>query len=483
MGVHLIDSALFGDQFSTAAMRRVFDDAAMVRSWMQVEAALARAEAAVGLIPRSAAETISTCVAETTWDPAALTEGIAATFHPLVPAIRLLAERCGEAGGYVHWGATTQDIMDTGLVLQLRDAAALLQADMQALRHAWGELAARYRDASMPGRTHGQHAPPVTCGYKVAVWVAELDRHLERLAACLPRLLVGQLAGASGTLASFGPHALQIQRLMLEDLGLGVPPICWHTARDGLAEFVGLLGMLCATLAKAALEVIHLQATEVAEVEEPFVWGKVGSSTMPHKRNPMICELIVALGRIIRQDAALALDTMVQEHERDMAAWQAEWEYVPRACLLTASALSHSLRVAQGLRVDTARMRANIDLSDGLALSEPVMLELGHHIGRQEAHEVVYRICMAVAEGGGSFRQALLNDPAVNAHLSPTQIDALLQPERYLGVAPACVDRVVAASAPGHTLPRVAGRWPYERGMVPRTAGIPVPGHVADPPV
>ncbi|HKO25058.1 MAG TPA: lyase family protein, partial [Chloroflexota bacterium] len=151
MGVHLIDSALFGDQFSTAAMRRVFDDATMVRSWMQVEAALARAQATVGLIPRSAAETISSCVAETTWDPAALTEGITATFHPLVPAIRLLAERCGEAGGYVHWGATTQDIMDTGLVLQLRDAAALLQADMQALRHAWGELAVRYRDASMPG--------------------------------------------------------------------------------------------------------------------------------------------------------------------------------------------------------------------------------------------------------------------------------------------------------------------------------------------
>jgi adenylosuccinate lyase len=213
------------------------------------------------------------------------------------------------------------------------------------------------------------------------------------------------------------------------------------------------------------------------------VWGKVGSSTMPHKRNPMICELIVALGRIVRQDAALALDTMVQEHERDMAAWQAEWEYVPRACLLTASALFHSLRVAQGLRVDTARMRANIDLSDGLALSEPVMLELGHHIGRQEAHEVVYRICMAVTEGGGSFRQALLDDPAVNAHLSPPQIDALLQPERYLGVAPACVDRVVASSAPGPTLPRAAGRWPYERGMVPRTAGVPVPRHVSDPPV
>lgn len=442
MGVHLIDSALFRDQFGTAPMRRVFDDAAMVRSWMQVEAALARAEAAVGLIPQDAADAISACVAETAWDAAELADGVAATFHPLVPAIRLLAQRCGAAGAYVHWGATTQDIMDTGLVLQLREAIALLHADMADLRRAWADLATRHRDTPMPGRTHGQHAPPITFGYKVAVWLAELDRHLERLAACAPRVLVGQLAGAVGTLASFGPHGLEIQRLMLADLGLGVPPICWHTARDGLAEFVGLLGMLCATLGKVALEVIHLQATEVAEVEEPFVWGKVGSSTMPHKRNPMICELIVALGRIVRQDAALALETMVQEHERDMGAWQAEWEYVPRACLLTASALTHSLRVARGLHVDAVRMRANIDLSGGLALSEAVMLELGQYIGRQEAHEVVYRISMAVAESGGSFLHALRDDPMVHAHLNATQIDVLLQPERYLGAAPACVDRV-----------------------------------------
>lgn len=445
MGVHLIDSALFSDQFSTEAMRRVFADEAMFRSWMRVEAALARAEAAVDLIPREAAHTISACASAIDWEPAALAAGIAATFHPLVPAIRLLSDRCGEAGAYVHWGATTQDIMDTGLVLQLRDALELLRADAVAVRAAWQELAMRYRDTPMPGRTHGQHAPPITFGYKVAVWLAELDRHLERLAACAPRLLVGQLAGASGTLASFGPRGLEVQRLMMEDLELGVPPICWHTARDALAELVVLLGLLCATLAKVALEVIHLQAPEMAEVEEPFTWGKVGSSTMPHKRNPMICELIVALGRIVRQDAALALDTMVQEHERDMAAWQAEWEYVPRACLLTSSALAHSLRVARGLHVDAARMRANIDLTGGMALSEVVMLELGTFIGRQEAHEVVYRISMQTIEQGGSFRQALFDDPTVRAHLSPEQIETLLQPERYLGAAPACVDRVVSA--------------------------------------
>ncbi len=448
MGVHLIDSALFGDQFGTEAMRQVFDDAAVVRSWMRAEAALARAEATVGLIPREAARTISQCVAETDWEPGALADGIAATFHPLVPAIRLLAARCGAAGAYVHWGATTQDIMDTGLALQLREAIGLLGADMRALRAAWAEVAARHRDTPMPGRTHGQHGPPITFGFKVAVWISELDRHLERLAACAPRLLMGQLAGATGTLASFGPDGLEIQRRMMEDLGLGVPAICWHTARDTLAEFVGLLGLLGATLGKVALEVIHLQATEVAELEEPFAWGKVGSSTMPHKRNPMICELIVALGRIVRQDAALALDTMVQEHERDMGAWQAEWEYVPRACLLTASALAHSLRVARGLRVDPGRMRANIDLTGGLALSEVVMLELGRSVGRQEAHDVVYRICMRVIEHSGSFREDLLDDTLVRAHLTPAQVDALLDPERYLGVAPACVDRVLTPAAP-----------------------------------
>jgi 3-carboxy-cis,cis-muconate cycloisomerase len=364
-----------------------------------------------------------------------------------VPAIRLLAEQCGDAGAYVHWGATTQDILDTGVVLQLREAMRLLRADMQDLRDAWRDLAILYRDTPMPGRTHGQHAPPITFGFKVAIWVAEIDRHLERLDACASRLLVGQLAGASGTLASFGPSGLEVQRLMLEDLGLGVPPICWHTARDALAELVCLLGMVCATLGKVALEIIHLQATEVAELEEPFAWGKVGSSTMPHKRNPMMCELIVALGKIVRQDAALALDTMVQEHERDMGPWQAEWEYVPRACVLAASALAYSLRVARGLRVDTRRMRANIDLTGGLALSEVVMLELGRHIGRQVAHDVVYRVAMGVVEHGGSFREALVADPEVQAHLSPEQIDALLQPERYLGAAPACVDRVVGTTS------------------------------------
>ena len=460
MGVHMIDSALFGDQFSTRSMRRVFDDTATVRAWMRAEAALARAEAAVGVVPREAAQRISACVADTEWEPAALAAGIAETFHPLVPAIRLLAARCGEAGAYVHWGATTQDIMDTGLILQLRDALDLLQADMRALRDSWRDLAVCYRDTPMIGRTHGQHAPPITFGFKVAIWLAELDRHLDRMTACRPRLLVGQLAGAVGTLASFGQQGMEIQRLMMADLGLGAPAICWHTARDGLAELVGILGMLCATLAKVALEVIHLQQTEVAEVEEPFVWGKVGSSTMPHKRNPMMCELIVALGRIVRQDATLALDTMVQEHERDMGAWQAEWEYVPRACLLTASALAHSTQVARGLRVDSQRMRANMDLSGGLAMSEPVMLELGRHIGRQEAHDVVYRISMAVAETGGSFLEALRADPAVNGHLTASQIDTLLEPERYLGAAPACVDRVVDADGRHH----IAAEPPGQRG-------------------
>ena len=447
MGVHLIDSALFGDQFGTAPMRLIFEDTAVVRSWMAVEAALARAEAVCGLIPEDAATIISARAADVKWDPAALAAGIAETFHPLVPAIRMLADQCGDAGAYVHWGATTQDILDTGLVLQLRDAIRLLRNDMCDLQSAWRELARRHRDTLMPGRTHGQHGPPVTFGFKVAVWVAEMDRHLDRLDACSPRLLVGQLAGATGTLASFGPAGLEVQRLMMSDLGLGVPAITWHTARDALAEFVGFLGLLAATLGKVAREVIHLQASEVAELEEPIAFGKIGSSTMPHKRNPMICELIDALGRIVRQDTALALDTMVQEHERDMGAWQAEWEYVPRACLLTSSALAHSLRVARGLRVDAQRMRANIDVTGGLALSEVVMLELGRSIGRQDAHEVVYRVAMQVAEQGGSFREALLAEPEVQAHLGPAHIDELLRPERYLGSAPACVDQVLERTA------------------------------------
>jgi len=330
--------------------------------------------------------------------------------------------------------------------LQLKEAYALLRRDLLALEVALLSLAEGHRDTIMTGRTHGQHALPTTFGYKVAVWLQENRRHLDRLHACAPRVLVGQLGGAVGTLASFPADGLEVQRRMLEDLGLAVPETAWHTARDGLAEWVCVLGMIAATMGKIANEVINLQRSEIAELEEPFELGKIGSSTMPHKRNPKICEAIVAGSLVVRQDASLALNAMVHEHERDMGPWQAEWEFVPRATIMTAGTLALTIRVLGGLHVRTGQMLRNLDTTGGLLLSEAVMLALGEKIGRQEAHELVYGVCMQVFETGRPLSEALAGEPRVSAHLTPQRIAELVDPQRYTGLAAMMTDRAIAAT-------------------------------------
>ena len=311
MPAHIFDFGLFGDQFSTAELRQIFDEGAMLQNWLDVEAALAEAEAAVGLIPASAAREILAKAKLELLDLDAVKRGLAETVHPLVPLIRELARVAGPAGEYVHWGPTTQDILDTGMSLQLKATYRVVRRDLVALIACLADRAGQHRDSVMAGRTHGQHALPITFGFKVAVWLAECLRHLERLDQSVPRVLVGQLAGAVGTLAGFGPRAREVQRLALERLGLAVPAVAWHTARDGVAEFVALAGLVGATLGKMAGEVAALQRTEVAEVEEPFAHGKVGSSTMPHKRNPAHCERVVAISKLLRAPVAPAIDDEV----------------------------------------------------------------------------------------------------------------------------------------------------------------------------
>ncbi|MFQ5694224.1 MAG: adenylosuccinate lyase family protein, partial [Nitrospinota bacterium] len=352
MPSHMVDSALFRDQFGTEEMRRIFDDRNLLQKWMDVEAALARAEAAEGLIPRSAAEEISRRASADLLDPDALKRGIDETSHPVLPFLRAYQALCdGDAGEWIHWGATTQDIMDTGAVLQIREAYDVIERDLAEIVRTLCGTARRYRDTLMAGRTHGVHALPITFGFKVAVWLSELRRHQERLRAARPRVLVANVVGAVGTLNGFGEKALEIQRRVSEDLGLGVPEVAWQSARDRLAEWTALLGMAAGTLGKIANEIINLMKTEVDEVEEPFHHGKVGSSTMPHKRNPMICEAVVALSRIVRSHVPLAMEAMMSEHERDMSAWQAEWAFVPEACILTGAVLHHMKFVLANLIV------------------------------------------------------------------------------------------------------------------------------------
>ncbi len=444
----MIDSPLFGDLFSTPEMRAIFSDESTIQRWMDVEAALARAEAKLGIIPQAHADEITRKCRVSLIDMAEMKRQLVHTHHPIMPLIRCYQSICEPAAGEaLHWGATTQDIMDTGAVLQLKEAAALVVRDLSETLRLLCGLAQRHADTLQAGRTHGQHALPITFGFKVAVWAAEVKRHLRRIDELSPRLFQGQFAGAVGTLASIGEQGFRLQELMFADLGLAVPEIAWHTARDGLAEMVCVYAMVGSTLAKMMNEVMGLQRTELAELEEPFHMGKVGSSTMPHKRNPMMSEGVVAVSKLLNAQVGPALADMQAENERDQRGWQAEWSFLAETCCMLGGMLYWTNKVLAGLQVYPDNMRRNLDALHGLILSENVMLALGGKIGRQEAHEVAYELCMEAFEKHMPLKTLLLRDARVNRHLSEQQIDELLDPARYTGLAARFVDRVTREPA------------------------------------
>lgn len=440
----MIDSLIFCDWFGSAEMRKIFSDENRLQCWLDVEAALARVQAKLGMIPQEAAEEISTKAQVVNFNLQEFKREAERTVHPLIPLIWGLQKVCKkEYGEFIHWGATTQDIMDTGMMLQIKAAAEIIFRDLQNMEEILKHLAQKYRSIIMAGRTHGQHALPLTFGFKVAVWLAEVRRHLQRWAQSRPRILVGNLSGAVGTHAAMGTLGIKVQKGVMEELGLGEPEITWHPARDRVAEFVSLLAGICATLGKIAKEIINLQKTEVGELAEPFAMGKIGSSTMPQKRNPHLCEAVLALSKMVRYQAALALEAMVQEHERDMASWMVEWEMVPQVCILTSGVLKHALIILRDLQVNEKNMRANLDILKGLILSEPVMFALAEKIGHHTAHRVIYEIAMKAFEEGQTFKDCLLADERVNKHLSRQRIDELLKPEKYTGLCEEIVDKII----------------------------------------
>jgi len=447
MATTVLDSFLFRDAFGTPAMRAVFDDRELIRKYVQVEVALARAEARCGVIPDGAARDIAErCDAETL-DLGLLRRETEVVGYPILPLVHQIARQAGDSGGYVHWGATTQDIMDTAVVLQLRDAFALIDADIDALRQILAGLARKHRDTPMAGRTHLQQALPVTFGYKAAIWLDMFDRHAERMAQARPRVLVGQFAGAAGTLASLGGKGFEVQAALMEELGLGVPVSTWHVARDGFAEAVNLMAVIAGSLGKIAIDVMIMASSEFSELYEPFVKGRGASSTMPQKRNPISSELMLACAKGVRQQAGLMLDAMVQDLERATGPWHAEWIAIPEAFILAAGALNQAKFMLGGLVVDEEAMRRNLGLTRGLIVAEAVMMGLAPQIGRQEAHDLVYDACRVVNEKGGRLADVLNAMPAVSSRLEPGLIERLTDPANYLGLAPQMVDRVLERSA------------------------------------
>lgn len=443
----VLDSALFRDAFGTPAMREVFADTRLVERYIEIEVALAKAQARCGVIPSSAAADIARLARLEHIDFDVMRRETDIVGYPILPLVHQLVSMCGEAGRYVHWGATTQDIMDTATVLQVRDALDIVENDIRALREILADLACKHRDTPMAGRTHLQQALPVTFGYKVAIWLAMFDRHQQRLSQLRERVLCVQFAGAAGTLASLGEQGLVVQQALAEELSLATPATTWHVARDGLAETINLLAMVTASLGKIAMDIMLMASTEFAEVYEPFVKGRGASSTMPQKRNPISSELMLAAAKAVRQHAGLMTDAMIQDFERATGPWHAEWIAIPESFVLTAGALNQAKFALGGLIVDTDQMQRNLGISQGLIVAEAVMMGLAPVIGRQQAHDVVYDACRAVHEKGGSLAQALMAVPVVMESFDEKTIEQLTDPANYLGLSGQMVDRALSASA------------------------------------
>jgi adenylosuccinate lyase len=446
VGAHLVDSVVYGHLWSTPELRRLLDDVGRTQAWLDILAALAEAQAEVGLVPADAARAIRKYADVELLDLAQVAEQTRATGHSTLGLIRCLQQLLpDDAREWVYYGATVQDVSDTWTAMVMRQVADILERDLARAEAAAVALARRHRDTVMCGRTHGQPGLPITFGFKAAVWAAELRRHRLRIAEGRRRRELVQLGGALGTMEFWGAQALPLLEGFARRLGLGVPDIAWITARDGIAEFSGLLAMVTATLGKIGQEVYDLQRPEIGEVREPFTPGQVGSITMPHKRNPELSEHLVTLARLVRAEAGVTVEGMVHEHERDGRSWKAEWVVLPEACLLTGAALSFGCRLLEGLEVQAERMFANLTAQGGYVLSEPVMRALADRVGKHTAHELVYEATLAGLDSGVDLRTALLADPRIARYLGPEQLDRCLDVRAALGAAPAFVDRVVAS--------------------------------------
>jgi 3-carboxy-cis,cis-muconate cycloisomerase len=443
MPVNPADSPILGTLYGSDAMRAVFDETAYFQRMLDVEAALARVQGRMGIIPAHAADAIVAAARVENLRTEELAASARNVGYPVVGLVNGLSKAAGSAGGWTHWGATTQDIMDTATVLQVRQGLDLIDGELQAILTALAGQADTHRHTVMAGRTHLQQALPVTFGLKCAVWAMPFLSHRERLMQIRTRVQTVEFAGAAGTLASLGEQGIAVMEALAAELGLGAPLAPWHVCRDALAETVSFLGLVCGSLAKIATDIILLAQTEVGEVAEPYVAGRGQSSTMPQKRNPIASEYILAAARMVQGLVPVMLGAMAQDHERATGPWQAEALALPQAFVLTHGALLHTRAIAEGMVVDATRMRANLDITHGLIVSEAVMMGLAPVLGRGEAHHVVKRACDLALSENVPLADALQRDPAVAARLDRAAIERLIDPANYLGSTQGFIDRVI----------------------------------------
>jgi adenylosuccinate lyase len=425
-------------RYGTPEMLAIFEEENYVQKMLDVEAALAWAQSEVGEIPREDAEKIMQMATVKHVKISRVKEIEKEIKHDVMALVRALAEVCGPSGAYVHLGATSYDIVDTAKALQIKDALDIIARRLDDLEIILLKLADRYKDTIMMGRTHGQHALPITFGLKMAVWMREVSRHIQRLRECRRRVLVGKMSGAVGTQAGLGPNAMKIQSLVMERLGLQAPEVSTQIVqRDRHAELICLLALIASSLDKFATEIRELQRTEISEVFEPFERQRqVGSSTMPHKRNPEICERVCGLAKVVRGLVIPALENVPTWHERDLTQSSSERFIIPEAFILVDYMLSLMIHVLSNLEVDEERMRRNIDITSGRAMSEAVMLALVKKgVSRQDAHEILRRLTIKSASENRSFRDILLEDETIRKILAEKEIDEALKPENYLGTA------------------------------------------------
>lgn len=443
-----LDSTLFKKMYTTREMREIFSDKATVGRYLEVERALAKVQAQLDVIPLAAAEAIIAKAQVENIDIKKLGDAVPNVGVPVMALVKQIVALTGEAGQWVHYGATTQDIMDTALVLQLQSAIQLVEADLAKIGSLLANLAHEHKHTAMVGRSQLQQALPITFGYKAAVWLSMIQRHQTRLAQLKPRLLVGQFSGAVGTLASLGEVGLQVQAQLCVELNLAQPLISWHTARDNLAEVVCFLGLLTGSLGKIGLDITLMAQTEVGELAEPFMPGRGGSSTMPHKRNPISAQAMMVAARAVKQQVALMLEGQMNDHERGAGIWPIEWVALPEAFLFTAGSLAQAITVLSGLEVNSDRMAENLVLTRGLLVSEAVMMALAPKIGRSRAHDLVEKAVEHALANHLTLEQALTHTAMVTAHLTQTEIKSLTDPNRYTGLADRMVERILQQTRP-----------------------------------